>query len=269
MTATDYRMARRNIPIGTAAFLICAPAIVRAASLMPVRGLPSTFLKPERKIPKTMAGARDFVHATSNQHGEKTASTTGGDPDSKIYRGKFYAKVRFTLDADDFEQWMTVVDRYPEWTPKMIKALCDRGHKYGSSPYSWYARAEPLPLDKVGAVHTMEYPDDNWRSFDRSVAEISTVQDGPDIMGVRIGDRIFFSDQCPGSGVATWPKPKSDLLKTVTTSLSNATARGLPSEASGATRSNGFHWSRGSLCTATAIWSSNSTARRFTRPSLD
>jgi hypothetical protein len=54
MTATDYRMTRRNILIGAAASLICARAIVRAASLMPVRGLPLQFLNPERKIPKTV-----------------------------------------------------------------------------------------------------------------------------------------------------------------------------------------------------------------------
>lgn len=54
MTATDDGMTRRNIFIGAAASLICAPAIVRAASLMPVRGLPLQFLDPERKIPKTV-----------------------------------------------------------------------------------------------------------------------------------------------------------------------------------------------------------------------
>ena len=47
MTATDYRMTRRSILIGAAASLICAPAIVRAASLMPVRGLPLQFLNLE------------------------------------------------------------------------------------------------------------------------------------------------------------------------------------------------------------------------------
>ena len=46
MTATDNRMTRRSIFIGAAASLICAPAIVRAASLMPVRGLPLQFLSP-------------------------------------------------------------------------------------------------------------------------------------------------------------------------------------------------------------------------------
>src|SRR6202171_5855334 len=47
MTANDYRTTRRSILIGAAASLICAPAIVRAASLMPVRGSPLQFLNPE------------------------------------------------------------------------------------------------------------------------------------------------------------------------------------------------------------------------------
>jgi hypothetical protein len=47
MTATNYRMTRRNVIIAAAASLICAPAIVRAASLMPVRSLPLQFLNPE------------------------------------------------------------------------------------------------------------------------------------------------------------------------------------------------------------------------------
>jgi hypothetical protein len=41
-----YPMTRRSIFIGAAASLICAPAIVRAASLMPARGLPLQFLSP-------------------------------------------------------------------------------------------------------------------------------------------------------------------------------------------------------------------------------
>jgi len=41
-----YRMTRRSILIGAIASLICAPAIVRATSLMPVRGLPLQFWSP-------------------------------------------------------------------------------------------------------------------------------------------------------------------------------------------------------------------------------
>jgi hypothetical protein len=40
MTDAANTMTRRTLFIGAAASLICAPAIVRAASLMPVRGLP-------------------------------------------------------------------------------------------------------------------------------------------------------------------------------------------------------------------------------------
>jgi len=54
MTAPNYRLTRRNILIGAGASLIGAPAIARAASLMPVRGLPFQILNPERKIPNTM-----------------------------------------------------------------------------------------------------------------------------------------------------------------------------------------------------------------------
>ena len=46
MTATDCRMTRRSTFVGAAAFLICAPAIVRAESLMPVRNLPLQILNP-------------------------------------------------------------------------------------------------------------------------------------------------------------------------------------------------------------------------------
>jgi hypothetical protein len=41
----DYRMTRRGI-FGAIASLICAPAIVRATSLMPVRRLPLHILNP-------------------------------------------------------------------------------------------------------------------------------------------------------------------------------------------------------------------------------
>jgi hypothetical protein len=63
MTATDCRMTRRNILIGAAASLICAPAIVRAAGLMPVRGLPLQFLNPEFSNPEGQFYRRCFYHS--------------------------------------------------------------------------------------------------------------------------------------------------------------------------------------------------------------
>jgi hypothetical protein len=63
MTATNYRMTRRDILIGAAASLICAPAIVRVASLMPVRGLPIQFLNPAFLDPLGQFYRRNFYHS--------------------------------------------------------------------------------------------------------------------------------------------------------------------------------------------------------------
>jgi hypothetical protein len=51
---TDTDMTRRSILFAAAASLICAPAIGRAASLMPVRGLSLQRLNPVRKISRTV-----------------------------------------------------------------------------------------------------------------------------------------------------------------------------------------------------------------------
>ena len=60
MTHAANTMTRRTLFIGAAASLICAPAIVRAASLMPVRGLPLQLITPKRRILKTMGDWYQF-----------------------------------------------------------------------------------------------------------------------------------------------------------------------------------------------------------------
>ncbi len=76
MTATDYRMTRRNIFIGAAASLICAPSIVRAASLMPVRGLPLQFLNLEFLNPLGQFYRSNFYHNLDNDLRAGGAMTT-------------------------------------------------------------------------------------------------------------------------------------------------------------------------------------------------
>ena len=77
MTATDYRMTRRKIFIGAAASLICAPAIVRVASLMPVRGFPLRFLTPEFLNPLGQFYRRCFYHSLdSDLRAGRAISTT-------------------------------------------------------------------------------------------------------------------------------------------------------------------------------------------------
>ncbi|WMT74518.1 hypothetical protein [Bradyrhizobium sp. Ash2021] len=58
MTDTDARMTRRIVFFGAAASLICAPAIIRAASLMPVRTLQLGALNPEGEFYR-----RGFYHS--------------------------------------------------------------------------------------------------------------------------------------------------------------------------------------------------------------
>ncbi len=79
MTATDYRMTRRNIFIGAAASLICSPAIVRAASLMPVRGLPLQFLNPEFLNPLGQFYRRNFYHSLDSDLRAGRAMSTVSD----------------------------------------------------------------------------------------------------------------------------------------------------------------------------------------------
>jgi hypothetical protein len=76
MTATDYRMTRRNIFVGAAASLICAPAIVRAASLMSVRGLPLQVLNPEFLNPLGQFYRRCFYHSLASDLRAGRAMTT-------------------------------------------------------------------------------------------------------------------------------------------------------------------------------------------------
>jgi hypothetical protein len=63
MTTTDYRITRRGVLIGAAAALICAPAIVRAATLMPVRRVPFQLLTPKLLNPEGQFYRRCFYHS--------------------------------------------------------------------------------------------------------------------------------------------------------------------------------------------------------------
>jgi hypothetical protein len=76
MTATDHRMTRRNILIGAAASLICAPAIVRAASLMPVRDLPLQVLNLEFLNPLGQFYRSCFYHSLDSDLRVGRAMTT-------------------------------------------------------------------------------------------------------------------------------------------------------------------------------------------------
>ena len=75
---TDTEMTRRSLLFAAAASLICVPAVVRAASLMPVPGLPLQLLNPEQKIPRTVEnGANCFYNNLDNDLRAGRAMTYG------------------------------------------------------------------------------------------------------------------------------------------------------------------------------------------------
>jgi hypothetical protein len=62
--------------------------------------------------PASVTGPREFLHVTRNEQGEATAAGWG---DWAVpYREREIQRVRFTLDAADFEPWRDVFARYPE-----------------------------------------------------------------------------------------------------------------------------------------------------------
>jgi hypothetical protein len=103
---------------------------------------------------------RDFVHATSNQNGERTAA--GFWYWNDVYRAGHLRRVRFTVAAEDFEPWLDVYARFPEWTSDMIERLQKTAGEQLTQTSEWYCRSEPLPLANVIAVDTRAYLGHKW-----------------------------------------------------------------------------------------------------------
>jgi hypothetical protein len=125
-----------------------------------------------------------------------TARLRAGGEWNRDYRAGNLRRVRFTLDADDFESWRMVVSRYPDLTTNWIAKLEQTARDWGQSTSGWYCRPEPLPLTKVVAIHTRAYSGHRWEAFDWSTAEILEVKyanPNIDCLGVKLGDKIYMS----------------------------------------------------------------------------
>lgn len=104
--------------------------------------------------------------------------------------------MRFTLAADDFEPWLTVIGRYPEWTPMDRKS--SKGRAHGQSTLGWYCRPDSLPLVRVIAVDTRAYSSHRWESFNLSSAVVledtaTILWPNKDRLGIKLGDKIYWS----------------------------------------------------------------------------
>ncbi len=144
---------------------------------------------------------RDFLHVTTREEGEPTASGWLGSVGKQQYREGTIRRVRFTLDAADFEPWRQVYARYSGWTPERMEGLeqVARANGHRSTEGVWLCRADPLPLSKVIAVHTRSYLGHGWEPFDFASAEVfeattDNPQPGVDCLAVEIGGKIYASE---------------------------------------------------------------------------
>lgn len=134
----------------------------------------------------------DFVHATSNSQQEPTATL---EYDSDGYDAGKWARVRITLEANDFEPWREVA-RHNGYSEPQIKMLENLGRERGSDTRKWVSREKPLPISRIVAIHTQDRINgDQWRLLSDGTKDVSFYAiDGTEIMGVDIGKVNFWSE---------------------------------------------------------------------------
>ena len=142
----------------------------------------------------------DFVWATTNESGDRSASGGAGKIGSQAYRAGASRLVRLKLRAEDFIQWGKIGQRYPAWTPDQIARL-EAAAKGKSSSDAWWCRADPLPRSKWVQIDTRSYAAPTWKPLDLSTEVIP----GPalDSYGVIVNGRRFCSAQRAGPAGAT------------------------------------------------------------------
>jgi hypothetical protein len=170
------------------------PRILRDGELRPMIVRPEYRAELNRMVPGR-GDTAEYVYATSDPNGDAASTIDAAiadDKGRKLYEDGKLLKVRFTVDADDFEPWRTVVGRDPGWTPNLIDAATLGAQRLGTNASSWYARAEPLPVSKVIAIH-VKWFDKPWVQVDDR-AEVFTISDDPEIMGISFGKLAHWSE---------------------------------------------------------------------------
>ena len=88
----DNLITRRSIFIGAAASLICAPAIVRAASLMPVRSLILPIERPSAGFVERLGYYWMDIALSRGWNAERDGRTFGGISEDQAKRSVAYAR---------------------------------------------------------------------------------------------------------------------------------------------------------------------------------
>ena len=172
------------------------PRILRSGELRPL-----IVTEARKKYELSLAGfgatampSVDFLHATSESHGEPTATPEYWDDGDGYANGK-WARVRFTLEAEDFEPWRDVARRNG-YSEQQIKKLQDLGRERGSDTRNWVSREKPLPISRIIAIHTQDQINgDEWRLLSDGTKDVRVYSiDDTKIMGVDVGKVNFWSE---------------------------------------------------------------------------
>jgi hypothetical protein len=169
------------------------PRILASGELRPIIMLPERTAELNGLFPN-VGDAPEFVHATSDPHRDGMSTidlSIAEERGRKLYEAGELLKVRFTVDAEDFEPWRTIVGREPLWSQQFIDATAQGAQDNGSNSASWYSRREPLPLSKVIAIH-VKWFNKPWIELDGR--GIFTISDDPEIMGVQLGGLVRWSE---------------------------------------------------------------------------
>jgi hypothetical protein len=135
---------------------------------------------------------RDFLWATTDERGSRSSSVLAPKTKGAYCDGRV-ALVRFTLASEAFIPWPMILDAYPEWTESHRLLLEKTARQMGDTAIeNWRCRAEPIGLSCVIAVHAKAYVG-AWKKLE-SPASVR-VSGHPDVLGVRIGGRSYFSRQ--------------------------------------------------------------------------
>jgi hypothetical protein len=149
----------------------------------------------------TVMPSVDFVHATSESQREPTA-TPEYFVDGDGYNAGKWARVRITLEAEDFEPWRDMARRNG-FTERQIKKLENLGRERGSDTRKWVSSEKPVPISRVVAIHTQDQINgDEWRLLSNGTKDICAYSiDDTEIMGVDIGKLNFWSEHFGNQGL--------------------------------------------------------------------
>jgi hypothetical protein len=140
---------------------------------------------------------RDFVWATSDPNGERTAAGAIGTWGPE-YRGGRLCRVRLTLGGDGFEPWREMVARYPGWTSDVIERYELTARRHEQSTAVWHCCPDNVPVAEIQTADARTYLGHSWRPFDLAQCRIKQATGGPadaDCMGIEIDGKEYWSER--------------------------------------------------------------------------